>query len=108
MVTSLLGAGPMLVLGVVGPSYAGGGLQQCMDRSLDHNGEPPTCTNVNGTGVASWPDDGFGSSGSGIPGSIVGLLVVAVLVGVAITVWTCRPLSNWRGSRGWTRVWRPG
>jgi hypothetical protein len=65
-----------------------------MDRSLDHNGEPPTCTNVNGTGVASWPDDGFGSSGSGIPGSIVGLLVVAVLVGVAITVWTCRPLSD--------------
>ena len=47
------------------PSYAAGSFQDCLDQAIDHNGEPPTCTKVNGVWVASWPDDstaGFGGT----------------------------------------------
>jgi hypothetical protein len=79
---------PALLLLAAAPSYAGGGLQRCLDQAGDHNGELPTCTRENGVWVASWPDDGgVGGSGSGIPSGFVFLFVVALIVGVGITMW---------------------
>src|SRR3954451_5498539 len=40
-----------LVAGTVAgtaPSYAAGSFQDFVDQAIDHNGEPPTCTKVNG------------------------------------------------------------
>lgn len=87
---ALAGTVTVLLLGVVGPSYAaGGGLQQCLDQAINHNGEPPTCTKENGVWVASWPDDSglTGSSGGGIPGAFVAFAVFTLIVAVAITIW---------------------
>jgi hypothetical protein len=72
-----------VVLAAAGPSYAGG-LQQCLDQAANHDGEPPTCTKVNGGWVASWPDD---SATAGLPSGFIALVVFAVVVGIAITVW---------------------
>jgi hypothetical protein len=76
-----------LLIGAVGPAYAGG-LQDCLDQAIDRNGEPPTCTKVNGTWVASWPDEtaGLGPSG-GIPGAFVAFAVFGLLIAIAVTVW---------------------
>jgi hypothetical protein len=71
-----------LLLGAA-PSYAGDTFQDCVDKAIDHNGEPPTCTKVNGSWVASWPDD---SSTAGF-GAFVAFAVFALIVGIAITVW---------------------
>ena len=76
----------MLSLGVV---LADGAttLQQCLDKSLDHNGEPPTCTKVGPhQWVASWPSDSTVPAG-GVGGGFVVLIVLGVLVGIAVTVW---------------------
>ncbi len=77
---------------------AGGGLQHCLDQAMNHNGEPPTCTKgADGTWVASWPDD---PSSSGFGGGIVLLMVLAVVIGIAITVWrvsTARKLATESG-----------
>src|SRR3954454_9907193 len=74
--------GPLLV---AGPSYAGGGgFQQCLDKAVDHNGEPPVCTKENGQWVASWPGD---NAGSGIPAGFVFLMVIGVVVGLAFLFW---------------------
>lgn len=84
---------------VSAPSYAGSGLQRCLDKAIDHNGEPPTCTKVNGTWVASWPDDGTGS-GSGFAGVIGFLAVLAIVGGIGITIWkvsTARSLARESG-----------
>lgn len=74
MIVSLLAAG--------GPADAGT-LQQCMNQGL-RNGEPPSCTNVNGNWVPSWSD---GPGGSGIPGVFVFLFVVVLVVGIGTTIW---------------------
>jgi hypothetical protein len=91
LVTSLL---------ATAPAYARDGLQQCLDKAIDHNGEPPTCTQTaNGTWVASWPDDQLGSGG-GIPGTFVALVVLAIIAGIAITIWkvtTARTLARQSG-----------
>jgi hypothetical protein len=85
----------------VGPAYARGGLQQCLDQAVDHNGEPPTCTKVNGTWVASWPDDTATSTlGGGIFGVFVVMAVVALLIAVGFLVWrvsTARKLAAQSG-----------
>ena len=47
-----------LVMAVASPALAGQALQDCIDQAENHGGEPPTCTEVNGKWVASWPDDG--------------------------------------------------
>lgn len=100
---AVTGAVPLLLLALVGPSYAAGGsLQQCMDQAVNHNGEPPTCTKVNGQWVASWPDDGglAGGPGGGIPGGFVALFVLALFVGIGITIWkvsTARQLARQSG-----------
>jgi hypothetical protein len=78
----------LLLACLSGPAYAGGGLQRCLDQAAEHNGEPPTCTRVDGAWVASWPDDGSAmGSGGGVPGAFVGLVVVGLLVAVGITIW---------------------
>jgi hypothetical protein len=59
----------------------GGTFQQCVDQAIDHNGEPPTCTMVNGRWVASWPDD------SAAGGGIAPLLIIGVLLTAATVVW---------------------
>jgi hypothetical protein len=84
-----IAAAPALLLLAVAPSYAGGGLQKCLDQAVDHNGEPPTCTKVDGTWVASWPDDGSigGTGGGGIPGAIIALFVLGLVAAVGITFW---------------------
>jgi hypothetical protein len=89
----------VLVLCTVGPSYAGG-VQQCLNQAVNHDGEPPVCTKVNGLWVASWPDDGRVGSGGGIPGFFIFLVVIAMLAGIAITLWkvsTARTLARQSG-----------
>jgi hypothetical protein len=81
-------AAPALVLLDVAPSYAGDGLQKCLDQAVDHNGEPPTCTQTaGGTWVASWPDDGALGGSGGIPGAFVLLFVLGLIAAVGITFW---------------------
>lgn len=97
VLAGLVGTVAALVLGMV-PAYAGGSFQDCVNKSIDHNGEPPTCTKVNGQWVASWPEDA--SSGSSFGGAIAFLAVVALVVGIAITVWkvsTARRLAQRAG-----------
>ncbi len=82
------------------PSYAGGGLQHCLDQAGNHGGVPPTCTKVNGAWVASWPDASGSGGGSGVPGGFMVLIVIGFLVGIAITVWkvsTARQLARRSG-----------
>jgi hypothetical protein len=84
------------VLLLSAPSFAGGSFQHCLNQAANHNGEPPTCTKVNGTWVASWPD----SAGPGGGGAFVVLALFAVLIGIGITVWkvsTARRLADQSG-----------
>lgn len=60
--------------------------QQCVNRAVDHGGEPPTCTKVNGQWVASWPDSSSSGGGNGA-GAFVLMLVIGVLVAAAVTYW---------------------
>jgi hypothetical protein len=88
----------LTVLGSGTAAHADGGLQRCLDKAADHGGVPPTCTQVNGTWVASWPDDG--ASGSGASGAIVFLAVIGALVGLGVLVWkvsTARRLASESG-----------
>ena len=93
--------GVVVALTALGPAtaaHARGGLQRCLDKAADHGGVPPTCTKVNGTWVASWPDDG--ASGSGATGAIVFLAVIGALVGLGVLVWkvsTARRLASQSG-----------
>jgi hypothetical protein len=89
----------VLLVCTIGPSYAGG-LQKCLDQSINHDGEIPTCSNQNGTWVASWPDDAGVGSGGGIPGAFVFLVVIVALAGVGLTIWkvsTARTLARQSG-----------
>lgn len=64
-------------------------LQDCVDQAENHDGEPPTCTEVDGHYEASWP-------GEGIPGEFVLILVVGILVSVGVLIWkvsTARTLA---------------
>ena len=95
--TALGGTLSLFVLGLVAPAYAegGGSLQDCMDQSINHNGQPPTCTQVDGTWVPSWPDDN-----AGFVGGFVVFAVLLVLVGIAATWWrvsTARRLATQSG-----------
>src|SRR3954469_24437601 len=84
VLATLAGGVPVLVLLAAGPSYAGGGgFQQCVNKAIDHNGEPPTCTKVNGTWVASWPSD---SAGSGF-GAFGALVAFGLVISVALVIW---------------------
>ena len=86
----------VLVVGVAGPAYADDSLQQCLDRAADHDGVPPTCTEVNGTWHASWPGEG----GGGIPGAFVFLIVVGIVLTIGVTAWkvsTARRLASESG-----------
>ena len=85
---------------VSGPSYADG-MQKCLDKAIDHNGEMPVCTKVNGTWVASWPDGGPGAgSGSGFGGFVVFLVILGIIGAGATAVWkvsTARRLATQSG-----------
>jgi putative oligomerization/nucleic acid binding protein len=76
----------LLLLGGVGPAYAAGTWQQCMNQAVNHHGEPPVCSQQNGGWVPSWPGDA-GASGSGIPSGFIVLFVLAALIGVGVTIW---------------------
>jgi hypothetical protein len=87
----------VLVLSPAASAYAGDGLQHCLDKAADHDGDLPTCTEVNGKWVASWPDDGLGGGGSG---GIVLLFVLGALIAIALVVWkvsTARKLAAQSG-----------
>ncbi len=93
-------AAVLLSLGLAAPSFAAGGFQDCLNKAIDHGGEPPVCTKVNGTWVASWPDSSTAGPGGGIPGAFVFLFLLAVLGSVAFTVWkvrTARTLAEQSG-----------
>lgn len=77
----------LVVLGSAWPASAAGGLQKCLDQAADHNGEPPTCTKVDGTWVASWPDDGGLSSGGGGGGAIAAVLILGIIGTVCVIAW---------------------
>ncbi len=71
-------------------------LQECMDQAEDHFGEPPTCTQYNGSGgyVASWPNDGFsgggddfGTGGDGFGALFAAFFVLVVLIAIGSAVW---------------------
>lgn len=71
-------------------------LQECMDQAEDHFGEPPTCTQYDGSGgyVASWPNDGFtgggdefGTAGDGFGALFAVFFVLVVLIGIGSAVW---------------------
>ena len=80
-----LGLAALLVLtSVVSAFAADDTFQECLDRSLEHNGQPPTCTEVDGKWVASWPDEG----GSG--GGVAVLMLLVLALGVAVLVWKVR------------------
>jgi hypothetical protein len=92
-------ATPSLLLAGAGPSYAGG-FQDCLNKAIDHNGEPPTCTKVNGVWVASWPDSGGAGGGGGAFAAIAAIAVIALLAGIAVMVWkvsTARRLATQAG-----------
>ncbi|MFN8190556.1 MAG: SHOCT domain-containing protein [Nocardioidaceae bacterium] len=87
----------MLVLGGL-PAVDPGSdpLQDCIDQGMEQFGQPPTCTEVDGTFVPSMPDD------EGMPGS--GLFVVfflfVIIVGVGSMVWrmsTARKIAERSG-----------
>lgn len=78
-----VGAAVGILVAGVGPAHASGSLQDCLDQGANHAGGLPTCTEVNGKWVASWPGEG----GSGIFGAFIVLFVLVVAVGVAVTVW---------------------
>jgi hypothetical protein len=84
---ALGGAVAVLLVGGVAPAYAAGGtFQQCLDQAVNHNGEPPTCTKVNGTWVASWPED-TALSGGGGTGAFAFFFVVVIVVAIGTTIW---------------------
>lgn len=83
--SALGGTTVLLLLGVASPSYAGSDFQSCIDQAVNHGGEPPTCTKVDGQWVASWPGDP-GASGS-VAGVMALLVVLGVLVAIGLLVW---------------------
>jgi hypothetical protein len=100
MTVGLVAAVTVLLLEGAGTAFAGTTLQQCMDQSIEHNGEPPTCTKVNGSWVPSWPLDPGPGGGGGVPGALVFFAALAVLLAVALIVWkvgTARSLATQAG-----------
>jgi hypothetical protein len=76
-------------------SAFGDSLQECFDQAESHDGEPPTCTEVNGKWVASWPDDVSGGSGG-----FAFLFILAAVIGIAVVIWkvsTARQLAAGSG-----------
>ncbi|VXB78705.1 hypothetical protein [Aeromicrobium sp. 9AM] len=75
-------------------SAVGQSLQDCFDKAETHDGEPPTCTEVNGKWVASWPGGGGGAGGFAF------LFILVALIGIGIVVWkvsTARRLASESG-----------
>jgi hypothetical protein len=100
MTVALLAAVTVQVLEGAGTAFSGRTLQQCMDQAIEHNGEPPTCTKVNGSCVPSWTGDPSPGGGGGVPGAFVFFAVLAVLVAVRLIVWkvsTARSLATQAG-----------
>jgi Short C-terminal domain len=97
---TVIGFAPVVaLLGGVSPAHANGSFQHCLNQAANHNGEPPTCTKVNGTWVASWPDSGS-ALGGGIPGGFIAFAVLAVFIGIGVTavkVSTARSLAKQSG-----------
>ena len=86
-----------LLMGAASSASAGDSFQECVDQAENHGGEPPTCTEVNGKWVASWPDDVPGGGGSG---GFAVLFILAALIGIGVVVWkvsTARRLATGAG-----------
>lgn len=84
--TAVGGSFALFLLGLVAPAYAGNGsFQDCVNQAVNHNGEPPTCTKVDGAWVASWPDDSAPRGGFG--GLVVFLFLIGTVVGIGLLVW---------------------
>jgi hypothetical protein len=77
----------LVVLALAWPASAAGGLQRCLDQAANHGGEPPTCTQVNGRWVASWPDDGGLSGGGGGGGAIAAVLILGIVGTIVVVAW---------------------
>jgi hypothetical protein len=87
----------VLVMSTASSAF-GDSLQECFDQAESHDGEPPTCTEVNGKWVASWPDDFSG--GSGGSGGFAFLFILAAVIGIAVVIWkvsTARQLAAGSG-----------
>lgn len=76
------GTAAVLLLAAGAPAFADDTFQQCVDRAAEHGGEPPTCTQVDGGWVASWPGEGSGDNTG-----IIFLVVVVLLVGLGLLWW---------------------
>lgn len=69
--------------GLVQLDPGGDPLQDCIDQGMDEFGQPPTCTEVDGTWVPTMPDDG-GMPGEGLFGVF---FVLVIVLGVGSMVW---------------------
>lgn len=103
----------IFLLSPLAPAHASSTLQECIDQAESHDGEPPTCTEVDGEYEASWPDDvsdeSFNddsftddsfSGDEGFGGSFIALFVIVGLIGVGVAVWqvsTARTLAKRSG-----------
>lgn len=86
----------IVLLSPIIPAHADDALQECIDQAEFHDGELPTCTEVDGGYEASWPDDAI----AGGSGGFVALFVIVSLAGVAVLVWkvsTARRLATESG-----------
>ena len=81
---SFVGVAVAALLVGTASSAVGQSLQECIDQAEKHDGEPPTCTEVNGKWVASWPDDISGGGGSG---GFAFLFILGALIAIAVVVW---------------------
>lgn len=74
-------------LGLAGPAAADE-LQDCIDAGQAQGIDMPSCV-VNDDGSMTPYDDssGFGGGDPGIPGEFVLVMVLALVVGIAITIW---------------------
>lgn len=86
----------IVLLSPIGPAHAADTLQACVDQAEFHDGELPTCTEVDGGYEASWPDDATAGGTDGF----AALFVIAALAGVAVLAWkvsTARRLATQSG-----------
>lgn len=86
----------LLVSAGVAPAYAYDTFQECVDQAINHNGEPPVCTEMDGNWTASWDDGPAGDFGA----TFAFLAILGVGLAIGITAWkvtTARRLATEAG-----------